>query len=293
MKWTRNRSARSTSNSGGPASLSSSRAKRLKGNIIHERARSIKRPRPPASSLVRLAEPPLVHTHEGYEGSSSAGGSRRLLPGGAGLVVEGGQHVELSRDEQVDEVPADVRHVPGRRLLDGGAASRQQADDGAAGVVGVGLAARSTPSFCMRRTWWNTALLPAQCVAQGRGRACGPRRDPESTQDLVVGAGQARARTPSQLVVKDAHYGAHAAVVGFLQPRDATPDAYRPTRPDVTCNARRSPRPRCRSYTTTGRRRRRARPRLSPRAPLLAAWGSQPSSGPRPFGASPPSSLCG
>ena len=73
----------------------------------------------------------------------------------------------------------------------------------------------------------------------------------------------------------------------------ATPDAYRPTRPDVTCNARRSPRPRCRSYTTIGPRRRRARPRLSPRAPLLAAWGSQPSSGPRPFGASPPSSLCG
>lgn|SRR5271156_6172394 len=35
-------------------------AKRLIGNIIHERTRSIKRPRPPASSLVRLAEPPLV-----------------------------------------------------------------------------------------------------------------------------------------------------------------------------------------------------------------------------------------
>src|SRR5215470_19599593 len=53
--------------------------------------------------------------------------------------VEGGEHVELSRGEQVDEVAADVLHVPGRRLLDGGAASRQQADHGAAGVVGVGL----------------------------------------------------------------------------------------------------------------------------------------------------------
>jgi hypothetical protein len=39
------------------------------------------------------------------------------------------------------------------------------------------------------------------------------------------------ARTPSQLVVKDAHYGAHAAVVGFLQPRDG--DARR-VPPDPT-----------------------------------------------------------
>jgi hypothetical protein len=36
--------------------------------------------------------------------------------------VEGGEHVELGRGEQVDEVPADVFHVPGRGLLDGGAA---------------------------------------------------------------------------------------------------------------------------------------------------------------------------
>jgi hypothetical protein len=55
--------------------------------------------------------------------------------------VEGGEHVELSRGKQVDEVPADVLHVPGCRLLDGGAAGLQQADQGAAGVVGVGLAA--------------------------------------------------------------------------------------------------------------------------------------------------------
>jgi hypothetical protein len=34
--------------------------------------------------------------------------------------------------------------VPGRRLLDGGAAGRQQADHGAAGVVGIGFTADQT-----------------------------------------------------------------------------------------------------------------------------------------------------
>src|SRR5690349_14843595 len=55
--------------------------------------------------------------------------------------VEGGKHVEFSGGHQVDEVPADVLHVPGRRLLDGSAAGRQQADHGAAGVVGIGFTA--------------------------------------------------------------------------------------------------------------------------------------------------------
>ena len=42
--------------------------------------------------------------------------------------VEGSEHVELGRGEQIDEVPADVLHVSGRRFLDGGAAGRQQTD---------------------------------------------------------------------------------------------------------------------------------------------------------------------
>ena len=47
----------------------------LESNTIHQPARSTKRPRPPASSFVRLTEPPSGHTREGYEGSSSAGES--------------------------------------------------------------------------------------------------------------------------------------------------------------------------------------------------------------------------
>ena len=106
--------------------------------------------------------------------------------------VEGGEHVELSRGEQVDEVPADVRHVPGRRLLDGGAASREQADQGAAGVGGVGLAADQPVLLHAPQLVGETALLPAQCVAQlVRGHAV-PVVIREQRQDLVVGPGQAR-----------------------------------------------------------------------------------------------------
>src|SRR3984893_19541264 len=83
--------------------------------------------------------------------------------------VEGGEHVELSRGEQVDEVPADVLNVPGRRLLDGGAASRQQADHGAAGVVGGGVAAAAPVLLHAPHLEGDTALFPAQCAAQVAG----------------------------------------------------------------------------------------------------------------------------
>lgn len=86
--------------------------------------------------------------------------------------VQGGEHVELGRAEQVDEVPADVLHVPRRRLLNGGAAGRQQADQGAAGVVGVGLATDQPVVLHAPHLVGDTALLPAQRVAQlARGHA--------------------------------------------------------------------------------------------------------------------------
>jgi hypothetical protein len=61
-------------------------AKRLKGNIIRERACSIKRPRPPASSLVRVTEPPLVAHPSKSIRARLRRGSGRVWPGGAGFV---------------------------------------------------------------------------------------------------------------------------------------------------------------------------------------------------------------
>ena len=106
--------------------------------------------------------------------------------------VEGGEQVELSWGEQIDEVPADVRDVPGCRLLDGGAAGRQQADQGAAGVGGVGLAADQPVLLHAPQLVGEAALLPAQCVAQLMGRHLVPVVIREQRQDLVVGPGQAR-----------------------------------------------------------------------------------------------------
>ena len=100
--------------------------------------------------------------------------------------------VEFSWGHQVDEVPADVLHVPGRRLLDGGAAGRQQADHGAAGVGGVGLAADQPVVLHAPNLVGDTAFLPAQCVAQLAGGHAVPVESREQRQDLVVGPGQAR-----------------------------------------------------------------------------------------------------
>src|SRR6185312_17212461 len=136
--------------------------------------------------------------------------------------VEGGQHVELSRGEQVDEILADVRDVPGRRVLDGGAASRQQADHGAAGVVGVGLAADQPVLLHAPHLVGDTALLPAQCVAQLVGGHTVPVVTREHRQDLVVGAGQARflqaaVQVHDELMMR-VHEGPPGAVFTRVQP---------------------------------------------------------------------------
>src|SRR6478736_6650464 len=92
--------------------------------------------------------------------------------------VEGGEHVELSRGKQVDEVPADVLHVPGRRLLDGGAASRQPMVLRASS----GLGSRPiSPSFCMRRTWWETRLFSQPSVLHNSWAGMRSPSWPEST----------------------------------------------------------------------------------------------------------------
>ena len=104
--------------------------------------------------------------------------------------VEGGKHVEFSGGHQVDEVPANVVHVSGRRLLDSGAARRQQADHGATGVIGVGLAADQPVGLHAPNLVGETALLPAECVAQGPSGHAVPVESREQRQDLVVGPGE-------------------------------------------------------------------------------------------------------
>src|ERR1700761_4058509 len=106
--------------------------------------------------------------------------------------VEGGERVELSRGEYIDEVPADVVHVPGRRLLGGGAAGRQQADQGAAGVVGIGLAADQPVLLHATQLVGETALLPAQRVTEVAGGHAVAVERREHRKDLVVSPGQTR-----------------------------------------------------------------------------------------------------
>src|SRR5689334_16325533 len=79
----------------------------------------------------------------GYEDSSSAG---ELFCGQVvqDPFVEGGERVELSWGWQVNEVPAGVFHVRGRRVLDGGAAGRQQADQTATKFVAAWTQCRNS-----------------------------------------------------------------------------------------------------------------------------------------------------
>jgi hypothetical protein len=87
--------------------------------------------RPPVIEHCRLCEQanPLVGQSDGTKCSRPMKVLGLVFGGGVAACgqvmqdsfVEGGERVEFSRGEQVDEVAADVRHVLGRRLLDGGA----------------------------------------------------------------------------------------------------------------------------------------------------------------------------
>src|SRR5258708_19554534 len=93
--------------------------------------------------------------------------------------MEDRQLVEFSWGEQVQENTTDVRDVAGRRLLDGGAANREQADHRAAGVGGGGLAADQPTFLHASKLVGETALLPTQGVAQLMGSHAVPLLIPE------------------------------------------------------------------------------------------------------------------
>jgi hypothetical protein len=98
--------------------------------------------------------------------------------------------VELGGGEQVDEMPADVVHVPGRCVLDGAASGGQEADHGAAGIGGVGLADDQPLLLHAPGLVGEPALLPLQQSAQFLRGHTARRVLREHREDLVVGLGQ-------------------------------------------------------------------------------------------------------
>jgi hypothetical protein len=91
------------------------------------------------------------------------------LPGGLFLVevaqdsfVKGGEHVEFGGGEQVDEMPANVVHVLGGRVLNGTAPGGQEADHGAAAIGGVGFAGDQLLLLQVPDLVGEPALLPLQ-----------------------------------------------------------------------------------------------------------------------------------
>jgi hypothetical protein len=137
--------------------------------------------------------------------------------------VEGGERVEFGRGEQVDEMPADVVHVLGRRVLNGAATGGQKADHGAAAVVRVGFADDQPSLLHAPDLVGEPALLPLHEGTQFlRGHvARGVPR--EHGEDLVVGVGQSRvleqvlAQTQGELVMR-VQEGPPGAVFARVEP---------------------------------------------------------------------------
>jgi DNA-binding transcriptional LysR family regulator len=162
---------------------------------------------PAAKALWQMAQqawPPVRDLSLGGQGRMplSAGSRGRGVAGsgllGVGLLgeaaehpfVEGGEHVELGRGEQVDEVPPDAFHVLGRRALDSAPPGGQEADHGAAAVGGVGFAGDQPLLFQVPDLVGEPALLPLQQGAHlPRGHAArGVLR--QHREEFVVGRRQ-------------------------------------------------------------------------------------------------------
>jgi len=137
--------------------------------------------------------------------------------------VEGGEQVELSRG-----VSRSTKFRRTSSTCPGAAFSMAARPAGRRQTIvlraSLGLGSRLTsPSFCMRRNWWETRLFsPAQCAAQLAGGHPVPVVSREHCQDRVVGPGQARFLQASvemrdELIIR-IHEGPPGAVLTRVEP---------------------------------------------------------------------------